>query len=162
MSTLLAEMGTKCDIITTHPEDPSGQILDQRSQEYDTAIFALPSVEMENWTGSSDWSPILFNIYINDQPANFDTRKFNYADDTTVTAQNFGEIEDKLTRADATYCESKSQDCAFHLRNRQANRKERVNRKLSKELQNPINFLDINLKYTPEGNIEKNVWSQRY
>lgn len=80
-------------------------------------------------------APILFNIYTKDQPANPQTRIFIYADNTTVVAQGktFEEVEEKFTKALselAIYCDdnnftpdpSKSQVCAFRLRNRQAKR----------------------------------------
>ena len=80
-------------------------------------------------------SPILFNIYTNDQPLHDRTRSFIYADDRCVTAKysSFTEVErtigdalDKLTQ----YYRSnplranpdKTQVTAFHLRNKEAKR----------------------------------------
>ena len=80
-------------------------------------------------------SPILFNIYTNDQPMHEETHNFIYADDLCVTAQysSFTEVEttigdalDELTqyyrfnslRANP----DKTQATAFHLRNKEANR----------------------------------------
>jgi hypothetical protein len=81
-------------------------------------------------------APILFNIYTNDQPLNSYAKKFIYADDTAVTAQDktFEEVEKKLIRVLeelATYHEnydlrpnpSKFQVSAFHIKNRQVKRK---------------------------------------
>lgn len=81
-------------------------------------------------------APILFNIYTDDQPLNSYTKKFIYADDTAVTAQDktFEEVEGKLIRAleelaiyhknnDLRPNPSISQVGAFHLRNRQVKRK---------------------------------------
>ena len=80
-------------------------------------------------------APLLYNIYTNDQPTDTETKRFIYADDLCVTAQayDFGEIEVTLTKALAgltTYYEenqlranpAKTQVCAFHLINREANR----------------------------------------
>ena len=80
-------------------------------------------------------SPILFNIYTNDQPIHDGTRNFIYADDLCVTAQysSFTEVEttigdtlDELTQ----YYKSnslranpdKTQITSFNLRNKEANR----------------------------------------
>ncbi|KAI5734515.1 hypothetical protein M8J77_007414 [Diaphorina citri] len=84
-------------------------------------------------------SPILYNIYTNDQPYLPNTRKFIYADDTAIAAQenNFEEVEERLTEAlsemSIYYKEnhlrpnpSKTQVCSFHLRNRDADRKLKV------------------------------------
>ena len=75
---------------------------------------------------------MLFNIYINDQPAHADTRSFIYADDMCIASQgnDFNNIEASLTSALSTYYDtnqllanySKTQVCAFHLRNREAKR----------------------------------------
>ena len=73
-------------------------------------------------------SPILFNIYTNDQPLHDGTRNFVYADDLCVTAQypSFTEVEhtiekalDKLTiyyRFNSL--RANPQVTAFHLKNR--------------------------------------------
>ena len=46
-------------------------------------------------------SPILFNIYTNDQPIHDGTRNFIYADDLCVTAQYFSFTEVETTIGDA-------------------------------------------------------------
>ena len=81
-------------------------------------------------------SPVLFNIYTNDQPIHPETRSFIYADDLCIAAQNstFGSIEstlsDALEHLDQYYKENhlranpdKTQTCSFHLRNRETKRK---------------------------------------
>ena len=78
-------------------------------------------------------APILYNVYTNDIPMSSETRKFIYADDTAVAAQgkSYPEVEDKLEKELerlSDYYEknhlrpnpSKTQICAFHLRNRVA------------------------------------------
>ena len=62
----------------------------------------------EEWLATgSVLSPILFNIYTNDQPIHDGTRNFIYADDLCVTAQyssftevetTFGDALDELTQ----------------------------------------------------------------
>ena len=84
-------------------------------------------------------APLLFNIYTNDQPSSPDTRRFIYADDLCIATQatSFAVIEQRLTSAletIGTYYErwslnanpSKTQVCAFHLRNREASRELKV------------------------------------
>lgn len=84
-------------------------------------------------------APLLFNIYTNDQPKSADTRRFIYADDLGIGAQatDFKVVEDRLSNALAEltpYYEenhlranpSKTQVCAFHLRNREAKRQLKV------------------------------------
>ena len=84
-------------------------------------------------------APLLFNIYTNDQPRSEDTRRFIYADDLGVAAQDsdFNTVEDRLTNAlnELTpYYEenhlranpSKTQVCAFHLRHQEVNRQLKV------------------------------------
>ena len=79
-------------------------------------------------------APLLFNIYTNDQPRNEGTRHFIYTDDLALAAQDreFGIVKERLSNAldELTpYYEenhlranpSKTQVCAFHLRNREAN-----------------------------------------
>ena len=80
-------------------------------------------------------APLLFNIYTNDQPKSEDTCRFIYADNLGVAAQDsefriveerFSNTLDELTpyyeenhlRANP----SKTQVCAFHLRNREVKR----------------------------------------
>ena len=80
-------------------------------------------------------APMLFNIYTNDQPIHTDTRSLIYADDLCIASQgnDFNNIEASLTSAlntMTTYYDtnqlrakpSKTQVCAFHLRNREAKR----------------------------------------
>ena len=80
-------------------------------------------------------APTLFNIYTNDQPVHADTRSFIYADNLCIASQgnDFNNIEASLASAlstTTTYYDtnqlranpSKTQVCAFHLRNREANR----------------------------------------
>ena len=80
-------------------------------------------------------APLLFNIYTNDQPRTEGTCRFIYADDLGVSAQHedFKVVEERLSKAldELTpYYEvnhlranpSKTQVCAFHLRNREAKR----------------------------------------
>ena len=84
-------------------------------------------------------APLLFNIYTNDQPGSDDTRRFLYADDLGAAAQDtdFSVVEKRLTnfldQLTPYYEEnhlranpSKTQVCAFHLRNREANRQLQV------------------------------------
>ena len=75
-------------------------------------------------------SPVLFNIYTNDQPLHKDTRSFIYADDLCIATQDasFEKTESTLSAAldsIGDYYEKnpdKTQTCVFHLRNRKANR----------------------------------------
>jgi len=85
-------------------------------------------------------SPILFNIYTNDQPIGTQTKHFIYADDLAITTQGktFEEVEVNLNDTLNTMKEyyndnylkpnpAKTQITAFHLRNRDAKRKLRIN-----------------------------------
>ena len=80
-------------------------------------------------------APMLFNIYTNNKPVHADTRSFIYADDVCLASQgnDFKNIEASLTSALSTMTTyddtnqlranpSKTQVCAFHLRNREAKR----------------------------------------
>ena len=80
-------------------------------------------------------SPVLFNIYTNDQPIHKDTRSFIYADYLCIATQDasFEKTESTLSAAldsIGDYYEKnhlranpdKIQTCVFHLRNRKANR----------------------------------------
>ena len=80
-------------------------------------------------------APMLFSICTNDQPVHADTRCFIYAEDVCIASQgnDFNDIEASLTSAlntMTTYYDtnqlrttpSKTQVCAFHLRNREAKR----------------------------------------
>ena len=84
-------------------------------------------------------APLLFNIYTNDQPSSTDTRRFIYADDLCIATQgtSFEALETRLEAALKTmgsYYEkwslnanpSKTQVCAFHLKNREASRELKV------------------------------------
>lgn len=80
-------------------------------------------------------APLLFNIYTNDQPLLPNTKHFLYADDLALAAQTptFEDAEQHLSAAleslDKYYSDnglrpnpSKTQSCAFHLRNHSAYR----------------------------------------
>ena len=80
-------------------------------------------------------APMLFNICTNDQAVHADTRSFIYADELCIASQgnDFNDIEASLTSAlntMTTYYDSnqlranpsKTQVCAFHIRNREAKR----------------------------------------
>ena len=81
-------------------------------------------------------APTLFNIYTNDQPEFDQARRFIYADDLCIATQSkdFKTIEERLNAALETLTAyykvnslnanpTKTQVCAFHLNNHQANRK---------------------------------------
>ena len=93
-------------------------------------------------------SPILFNIYTNDQPLHDGRRSFIYADNLCVTARysSFREVErtigdalDNLTqyyRSNSLRANpDKTQVTAFHLRNNEAKRSLKVEWKKT-ELEN--------------------------
>ena len=80
-------------------------------------------------------SPVLFNIYTNDQPIHKDTRSFIYADDLCIATQDASFEKTKSTLSAALdsicdYCENnllranpdKTQTCVFHFRHIKANR----------------------------------------
>ena len=93
-------------------------------------------------------APLLYNIYSNDQPTDERTSRFIYADDLCITSQesSFEAVErnltDSLTLLTEYYANnhltamhqrlhqqpnaSRTQVCAFYLRNREANRPLRV------------------------------------
>ena len=94
-------------------------------------------------------SPILINIYTNDQPLHNGTRIFIYADDLCVTAQQLSfvevetTIEESLSELTQYYrsnnlCANpdKTQVTAFHLRNKEAKRTLKVKWN-STDLENP-------------------------
>ena len=107
-------------------------------------------------------APLLFNVYTNDQPSSPDTRRFIYADDLCIATQatSFETIEQRLTsalEAMGNYYErwslnanpSKTQVCAFHLKNREASRELRI-QWYDKELEyhrNPV-YLGVTLDRT--------------
>lgn len=81
-------------------------------------------------------SPLLFNIYTNDQPILLSAKHFIYADDLAIAVQSrtFETVENLLENAlseMSTYYlknflrpnPTKTQVCAFHLRSREARRK---------------------------------------
>ena len=83
-------------------------------------------------------APLLFNIYTNDQPGSDSTRRFIYADELEAAAQDtdFSVVEKRLTNfldqltpyyEETTFVSTHlRQVCAFHLRNREANRQLQV------------------------------------
>ena len=84
-------------------------------------------------------APLLFNIYTNDQPLPENRRRFLYADDLCITAQNksFEMVEQHLRKALpilSLYYQNnrfksnpaKTQSFLFHLRNHHATRKMNV------------------------------------
>ena len=80
-------------------------------------------------------SPVLFNIYTNDQPIYHGTRSFIYADDLCVTAQypSFIEVDETIEDALEYYRSNsrranpdKTQLTAFHLRKEEAKRSLKV------------------------------------
>lgn len=84
-------------------------------------------------------APTLFNIYSNDQPQPPNTKSFIYADDLALISQakDFETVERHLTyglKTLSAYYEknhlkpnpAKTQVCAFHLRNKDANKKLKV------------------------------------
>ena len=87
----------------------------------------------------SNLSPILFNIYTNDQPLHDRTRSFIHAVDICVTAQysscieverTIGDALDKLTQyyRSNSLCANpdKTQVTAFHMNNKEAKRSSTV------------------------------------
>ena len=86
-------------------------------------------------------SPVLFNIYTNDQPIHKDTRSFIYADDLCIATQDasfektesthsagLGSIGDYYENNHLRANPDKTQTCVLHLRNRQANRQLNISR----------------------------------
>ncbi len=88
---------------------------------------------------SSVLAPVLFDIYTNDQPEYPNIRMFIYADDLCIATQSnsFSDIVGRLSNALntlSTYYKkwhlnanpNITQVCAFHLNNREANRRLRI------------------------------------
>ncbi len=84
-------------------------------------------------------APLLFNVYTNDQPSFENARRFIYADDLGIAAQSdsFEEVEATLTSCLTEIGQyyktwylnanpSKTQICAFHLKNSEADRKLKI------------------------------------
>ena len=76
-----------------------------------------PSAMGARFTQGSVLSPVLFNIYTNDQPIHKDTRSFIYADDLCIATQDAS-----FEKTESALSADKTQTCVFHLRNRKANR----------------------------------------
>ena len=111
-------------------------------------------------------SPVLFNIYTNDQPIHKDTRSFIYADNLCIATQDasFEKTESTLSAALDSIGEyyeknhlranpDKTQTCVFHLRNRKANRQLNISwcGKKLEDTPSPINLgvtLDRTLSYS--------------
>ena len=107
-------------------------------------------------------APMLFNIYTNDQPQFKNIRRFIYADDLCIATQSksFLAIERRLTNALKSLSDyykrwflnanpGKTQVCAFHLNNHQAQRKLKIKWD-DKELENckyPV-YLGVTLDRT--------------
>ena len=104
-------------------------------------------------------SPVVFNIYTNDQPIHKDSRSFIYADDLCIATQDasFEKTESALSAAldIIGYYEKnhlranpdKTQTCVFHLRNRKANRQLNIERKKLEHTPSPI-YLGVTLDRT--------------
>ena len=123
-----AEWAFHCDLIRTMLESRRFfVVLNGKKSRWRRQKNGLPQ--------GSVLAPMLFNIYTNDQPVHTDTQSFIYADDLCIASQekDFNNIEVNLTSALSilsTYYDlnqlranpSKTQVCAFHLRNRDAKR----------------------------------------
>ena len=101
-------------------------------------------------------SPVLFNIYTNDQPIHKDTRSFIYADDLCIATHDasfektgstlsaaLDSIGDYYEKNHLRANPDKTQTCVFHLRNRKANRQLNIiswcGKKLELELKLKLN-----------------------
>ncbi|NEO82313.1 reverse transcriptase domain-containing protein [Moorena sp. SIO4G3] len=107
-------------------------------------------------------APMLFNIYTNDQPQFKNIRRFIYADDLCIATQSksFLAIERRLTKALKSLSDyykrwflnanpGKTQVCAFHLNNHQAQRKLKIkwDDKLLENCKYPV-YLGVTLDRT--------------
>ena len=107
-------------------------------------------------------SPVLFNVYTNDQPVHNETCSFIYADDLCIATQRstFEQTETILTEALQNLGEyyernnlrenpDKTQTCAFHLKNREASRKLNITwyNKHLEHIPNPV-YLGVTLDRT--------------
>ena len=107
-------------------------------------------------------SPVLFNVYTNDQHVHNETRSFIYADDLCIATQRstFEQTETILTEALQNLSEyyernhlranpDKTQTCAFHLKNREASTKLNITlyNKHLEHIPNPV-YLAVTLDRT--------------
>uniref|UniRef100_A0A3Q2XML3 Reverse transcriptase domain-containing protein n=1 Tax=Hippocampus comes TaxID=109280 RepID=A0A3Q2XML3_HIPCM len=119
-------------------------------------------------------APLLFNIYTNDQPTQPDTRRFLYVDDLCIASQKstFEAVEVSLSNAldllipyysinHLRANPGKTQICAFHLKNREAERKLQISW-YGKRLQH-TSYPELELMVWPPSspglNHLKNLWS---
>ena len=102
-------------------------------------IKVVSYVQVVWMNGLPHWSvlsPVLFNVYMNDQPIHNKTHSFIHADDLRITTQHstFEKTETILTEALHNLSENykknhlranldKTQTWDFHLKNREASRK---------------------------------------
>ena len=107
-------------------------------------------------------SPVLLNVYTNDQPVYNETRSFIYADDLCIVTQRstFEQTKTILTESLQNLSEyyernhlranpDKTQTCDFHLKNREASRKLNITwyNKHLEHIPNPV-YLGVTLDRT--------------